>query len=77
MDRRVLVAGLLTAPASARVVSQAPVLEEAKVETEEVRRGGRGRGRRRGRSFAATRGRKVGWRLGRGRAWGRRRRFGW
>ena len=70
MDRRVLLAGLLgalvAAPASARVISQAPVLVESKVETEEVRRGGRG-----------GRGKKVGWRRGRGRAWGRRRRFGW
>lgn len=73
MDRRILIAGLLgalvAAPASARVISQAPVLEEAKVETEQVRRGGRGRGR--------GRGRKVGWRRGRGKAWGRRRKFGW
>lgn len=68
MDRRVLLTGLLgilvAAPASAHVMTQAPILEEARVETEEVRRGGRGRpswGRRGGR------GKHRGWGRGRGR----------
>ena len=73
MDRRTFfagVAGFLAAgvtldQASARVISQAPVAAEGKPEIEEVRRGGRGRGRR------------VGWTRGRGKAWGRRRKFGW
>lgn len=83
MDRRNLILGgagllgalLFAAPATARIVSQAPVGDEADI-TEEVKRGGKGRGGR-GRGWAASRGRKRGWHRGRGNAWGRRRNFGW
>lgn len=62
--------GLLgTAPASARVVSQTPVLDTQTEHVVEVKRGGHGWAK-------GNRGRHYGWSRGRGKALGRKRKFG-
>lgn len=69
----IMAVGLLSAaPASARVVSQIPVLEAQSDQVIEVRKGG-GRGMGRGHN----RGKHYGWSRGRGHAYGRRFKRGW